>query len=551
MKYDIAILIPSRNEEFLSETMEDILSNIRGNTEILVGLDGQWAVKPISQHERVTILYEPESIGQRAIINKLCRLTSAKYIMKTDAHCAFDEGFDVKMLKAFKEVGDDVTMVPVMKNLHVFNWVCKNGHKRYQGPSGLCKECGELTEKDILWRPKPGPNSTSYCFDKTMHFQYFNKWKKEQVGDIVETMSLQGSCFMLTRDKYWELNICDESHGGWGQQGVEVACATWLSGGRVLCNKKTWYAHMFRTQGGDFGFPYPLGGRSISKAREYSKDLWFNGKHLKQIRPLSWLLKKFWPVLGWEQKDLVKLKGGQTKGIIYYTDNKLQLKIARAVQKQLNSVGLPIVSASLKPMPHFGKNIHIKAKRGYITMTKQILAAVEASDADIIFFTEHDVLYPKSHFDFTPPNDKTYYYNVNVWKVRLEDNHAVKVDDCRQLSGLCTTRDMALQHFKKRLELLNKKAEEVGEDSHEFKKYVREMGFEPGTNNRSERVDDYKSDTWSSVDPIADIRHDGNLTPSRWDKEQFRNQIYTKGWVESDDGIHYGGKITIYFDKTY
>ena len=269
----MAILIPSRNEEFLSETIEDILCNIRGNTEILVGLDGQWAVKPIPQHERVTVLYESESIGQRAITNKLCRLTNAKYIMKTDAHCAFDEGFDIKMMKKFEETDGDVVMVPIMKNLHIFNWICEDGHTRYQGPSGPCKKCEKPTEKDIVWIPKNSPRSTSYCFYSKPHFQYFRDYAKRpkykqdlmETG-MTETMSLQGSFFMITREKYWELNICDENFGSWGSQGIEVAAKMWLSGGSVLVNHNTWYAHMFRTQGGDFGFPYSLSGTQVSRA---------------------------------------------------------------------------------------------------------------------------------------------------------------------------------------------------------------------------------------------------------------------------------------------
>ncbi|KKT34567.1 MAG: hypothetical protein UW23_C0034G0006 [Candidatus Collierbacteria bacterium GW2011_GWA1_44_12] len=39
MTYDLSILIPSRNEMFLARTIEDILSNIEGNTEIIVGLE--------------------------------------------------------------------------------------------------------------------------------------------------------------------------------------------------------------------------------------------------------------------------------------------------------------------------------------------------------------------------------------------------------------------------------------------------------------------------------------------------------------------------------
>ena len=269
MTYDLSILIPARNEQFLARTVQDILENIEGNTEVIIGLDGLWAEPVIKDHPRVTIFHVSESIGQRAMTNQLCRLSKAKYIMKADAHCAFDKGFDVKMIN---EMHDDWTMVPVMRNLHAFNWVCPDGHTRYQGPSGVCAQCGKETKKDIVWIPKTNPQSTSYCFDPEPHFQYFNEFKKrpEGRGDVTETMSLQGSCFMLTRDKYWELNICDENFGSWGSQGIEVAVKTWLSGGKVMVNQKTWYAHMFRTQGGDFGFPYSLSGSAVSHAKKNS-----------------------------------------------------------------------------------------------------------------------------------------------------------------------------------------------------------------------------------------------------------------------------------------
>src|SRR3990167_4814919 len=122
--------------------------------------------------------------------------------------------------------------------------------------------CDNITdfEKVIVWKPRLNRRSEYYRFDTTLHFQYHGDRKRlpEASNDIVETMSAQGSCFMLTREKYWELDICDESWGSWGQQGTEVACKTWLSGGRLVTNRKTWYSHMFRTQGGDFGFPFPI-----------------------------------------------------------------------------------------------------------------------------------------------------------------------------------------------------------------------------------------------------------------------------------------------------
>ena len=113
---------------------------------------------------------------------------------------------------------------------------------------------------------------------------------------------------MCTREKYWEWEVCDEKAGSWGNQGLEVACAAWLSGGRVLVNQDTWYAHMFRTQGGDFSFPYEQRGRAVQKTKQYIKDKFWNIKHPMQKHPVSWLVKRFWPVNGWTEDDLKKLE---------------------------------------------------------------------------------------------------------------------------------------------------------------------------------------------------------------------------------------------------
>lgn len=234
--------------------------------------------------------------------------------MKLDAHCSLDKDFDIKMIELFKQEGDNVVAAPVMRNLHAFDWVCAKGHRRYQGPSGPCTECGRPTEKDVVWIAKTNPQSKSFCFDSEPHFQYFNEWKstetykqQEKTG-YVESMSLQGSCFMLTRDKYWELNIGNEEYGSWGSQGLQVACSFWLSGGRVLINLNTYYAHLFRTQGGDFGFPYPQAQSKINRAKAKAKDKFFNNKFEKQTRPIIWLVDKFWPVKMWteEQRELLR-----------------------------------------------------------------------------------------------------------------------------------------------------------------------------------------------------------------------------------------------------
>ncbi len=726
---DLSILIPARNEMFLARTIQDVLENATGDTEIIAVMDGALADPPVAQHPHVHIIYHPQSIGQRAATNEAAKLSTAKYLMKCDAHCAFDKGFDVKLMA---DMHDDWTMVPTMRNLHAFDWVCqKCRSRRYQGPTPTsCQNCDNTTDfvRDVVWIAKTNPQSKSYCFDSTPHFQYFREFNRrpEGRGDLTETMSLQGSCFLITREKYWELGVCDESFGSWGTQGIEVAIKTWLSGGRVIVNQKTWYAHMFRTQGGDFGFPYPLPGKQVERAKIHARELFFENKWEKQVHPLSWLVEKFWPVPGWTQQDLDKLKekeklsggfgaslgqpfvpsqntlstpitrignaladktgtvlasygrqemtantvglsgvdGGDgiaTSGILcienqsqmegiatggivandmvkygdmpalsscagsrqggnkpcphesvgqfnvspipnmpisksipraepyptssivihsnsgeeavkelgiettnnqtvfsyhasiipprlsygknitiisalpylsrcalYYTDNRLDPLIMRACQSQLTSSlnGHDIVSVSLKPVG-LGRNITLDMERGYLTMFRQILAGLEANRAEIVFFAEHDVLYPPEYFDFMPPDRAKVYYNLNVWLVRSSDGHALYYD-AKRTSQLCAYRDILLEHYRKRVERVEKEG------------FSRKMGFEPGTHHRNERVDDLQSDVWVSKYPAVDIKHGRNLTPARWSPDQFRDKRNCRNWQEADSIPYWG-----------
>jgi len=532
--YDLTIIIPARNEMFVSKTVEDILLNKRGNTEVIVGLDGEWA--SIKDHPDVTVVHTGESIGQRAITNLCAELSKSKYLVKTDAHCAFDEGFDVKMMEAMK---DNWTMVPVMRNLHAFDWVCdKCGNRTYQGPTPTsCPNCDSVSfHRDILWKAKTNPLSTSYCFDPEPHFQYFKEYKSRVKGDITPTMSLQGSFFMCTRKKYWELNLCDENFGSWGSQGLEVAIKTWCSGGEVMVNHKTWYAHMFRTQGGDFGFPYPISGRQVKAAKTHAKSFFFTKQCPLMKYPVSWLVEKFWPIPYWKEEDLKKLKEMEqnpepstqvefassspeiTKGIVYYTDNRIDNELMKKVQKSIQESNLPIVSVSLKPID-FGKNVVLDLERSYLTMFKQILKGIETIDTDYIFLCEHDVVYSKEHFDFTPPSKDLWYYNKNNWQVRESDGHAVYWE-CKKLSQVVASRELMLNHYRKRVEMVEKTG------------FSRRMGFEPGTHNRPERVDDTKSEFFETKTPNLDIRHSKNLTASRWNPSEFRNK--PKNWKESN-----------------
>jgi len=524
--YDLSVIIPAREEEWLSNTIDDIIKNKRGNTEIIVVLDGYWT--EIKDYKDVKIIHLAESIGQRAAQNLGVKASKSKWVMKLDAHCAVDEGFDVKMLEGAEE---DMTLVPVMRNLHVFDWECNNcGMKEYQGPDPKqCRneECAndpQSFKKTLVWNPKTNPQNSAYRFNKNLQFKYFPELRNTQnKTGLVETMSLQGSCFMCTREKYWSIKLCDESWGGWGQQGSEVAIKTWLSGGRVMCNRDTWYGHLFRTQHG-FSFPYPMSGNDQHRARKISQDIFLNNKWDKQVKPLSWLLDRFWEPLQqvgdkearWEQKDLDKLKkvklSQPTKGILFFTDNQLALKIAHKVQKNLRAVSkdIPITSVSLKPMK-MGHNIHLPLQRGKITMYTQILIGLESMETDIVFFAEHDCLYPPSHFDFTPERKDLFYYNQNWYKV-WPDGFAAHWD-ANQVSGLVAYRTHLIDFYRARLAEI----EDKGAGS----------SYEPGGRDKS-LYGVFKSEV-----PYIDIRHSANLTRSHRKPSDFRDKSGCVNWTES------------------
>ena len=221
------------------------------------------------------------------------------------------------------------------------------------------------------------------------------------------------------------------------------------------------------------------------------------------------------------------------KCIVYYTDGNLDPFIMSVVQKQLlrSANGCPIVSVSLQPIA-FGENIVLPLTRSYLTMFEEILAGLEASKSEIVFFAEHDILYTQSHFQFTPPKQDVYYYNTNVWKVRMSDGYAIHYD-VQQTSGLCAYREFLLQHYRERVRRIEAEWDRL--PRHPLGRYRYNMGFEPGTHGRPERIDDFKADSWQSEYPNIDIRHDKNLTVTRWSRDEFKDKRHAKNWVVAEE----------------
>lgn len=217
------------------------------------------------------------------------------------------------------------------------------------------------------------------------------------------------------------------------------------------------------------------------------------------------------------------------KGIIYYTDNRLFESLFSACQKYILASGLPIVSASLKPI-NFGQNTVVAGAPGYPSMVKEIVITLEKSNSKYVFFCEHDVLYHKSHFDFTPSEDDVFYYNMNNWRWGYPGTKVIRYNELTSLSQLCVNRELALRHFTARLN----KMKEIG-----FEKFdkgdpylARKWGYEPG--RRKKRDGGFleeKFADWNSDRPNIDIRHTRSFSASKMSPSQFIRP--PTGWVET------------------
>jgi hypothetical protein len=207
------------------------------------------------------------------------------------------------------------------------------------------------------------------------------------------------------------------------------------------------------------------------------------------------------------------------KGCVYYTDNRLDARLLAICQAQLaRAFGGEIVSVSLAPLA-FGQNTVLARQPSAVTLFTQILTGLEKSSADVVFLTEHDVLYHPSHFDFEPPNPLIYYYNVNNWRWDYPRDRAITYDGLRSLSGLCAYRSLLLDHYRRRLRLIEQNGWEDGRDPG----WARKIGYEPGKKRKRGGFADELMEDWRSEFPNVDIRHNRTLTPPKVTLESFRH----------------------------
>lgn len=273
----ISIIIPSRNEQYLAQTVDDLFTKAKGEIEVIVVLDEQDQV--LTPRENLIVLKKEGAPGMKSAINQALKHAKGKYIMKTDAHCMFAEGYDTALVA---DCEDNWIVIPRRYSLQAETWSIKPN------------------------RPIVDYEYFVFPFAEVTSVRNGGKWydrATERFDDprylLDETMVFQGSCWFMKKDYYenvCKLEINPDTKDEFILEPEELAFKCWLSGGKVMVNKKTWYAHYHKSQ----GFRgYFIDKRPMRKQRIWHIDYWMHDKWPKATKKMEWFIDRFSPIPGW------------------------------------------------------------------------------------------------------------------------------------------------------------------------------------------------------------------------------------------------------------
>ena len=287
----VSIIIPSRNETYevqpgvtvLQRMIQDIYEKATGDFEVLVAFDGP-PYQKLPKYPNLKLLKLPSAIGLKPCVNLMAGLAQGKYLYKSDSHCLFGKGFD-EILQANME--DNWLVTPRFYVLNAEEWKWQDD-RHY----------------DYFFLHCPLTDPHGFRFKAGGHWpQRTAEREGKPEFDIDETMQMHGSGWFLTKDFFWNClrGMSSEGYDNFAMEPPELCLKTWLGpwNGKVMVNKKTWYAHMHK--GGQRPRGWPLTTERIWKAYDWCARFWMGNKWEDRVHDLSWLIEKFDPVPTWPE----------------------------------------------------------------------------------------------------------------------------------------------------------------------------------------------------------------------------------------------------------
>ena len=277
----VSIIIPSRAEkpENLRRTLISIYAKATGDFEVIVGFNGKpWIDLP--PYPNLRIIQLTENIGIKGMINLLAALAKGKYIYKSDAHCRFGESFD-EILQA--DMQDDWIVMPRFKIIKD-DWSnqMRDGQEEFYDYFYLC--C-------------PFTDPRGFRFKAGGHWKERTQERLVSHPTVDETPQIHGSGWFMTRDRYFELGgFPNTDLNGHAQEPIWLALRNWLMGGKVMVNKKTWYAHLHQSNEVK-GYHYTKEEEKFSY--DWTAKYWMLDKEPNLKHNIKWFIEKFMPMPSW------------------------------------------------------------------------------------------------------------------------------------------------------------------------------------------------------------------------------------------------------------
>ena len=124
---------------------------------------------------------------------------------------------------------------------------------------------------------------------------------------IDETPQIHGSGWFMTKDRFFELGGFPlQDPYGHGQEPVWIGLRNWLMGGKVMVNKKTWYAHLHQSsnQRG-----YPENRHHTEQTYNSVASYWLSDKEPNLLHKFDWFISEKFPNMPtWPNNSVELLK---------------------------------------------------------------------------------------------------------------------------------------------------------------------------------------------------------------------------------------------------
>jgi glycosyltransferase involved in cell wall biosynthesis len=293
IKGRVSVVIPNYNCPFASKTIQDILDKAKGDIEVIVNVEEIWP-SPLSGDARVHYIHGSSPIGMRAGINKCVAMATGEFILKADDHTMFSEGFD-EVLKA--DMQDGWVIIPRRFALDAENWKIE-------------ERTDDKYPIDYMYQDFPRKGKANDDGTHGVEWRERRNQRNTPEYEIDETPAMQGSCWFMKKEYFNKLNLMDETgYGQFAQEAQEIGFKVWLSGGKLVVNKKCYYCHLHK--GNKYGRMYKMPSGNV-EADSWSASHWLNNEEPNMVHKFEWFIdEKFpnmpsWPV---DWKEQIKQMG--------------------------------------------------------------------------------------------------------------------------------------------------------------------------------------------------------------------------------------------------